>query len=216
MKAHSSRVPGKNFREIAGKPLFRWVLDTLLELDFIEKIVVNTDARRELVEKGFPESDRCVIKDRARNLVGDDVSMNRIIADDIQSHPADHYLMTHTTNPVLKVATLSDAYSRYLSGVEAGKDSLFGVNRFQTRFYTEEVQPINHDPNHLVPTQDLEPWFEENSCYYFFSERSFSKTNARIGAHPVMHETPALENTDIDEWRDWYLAEAVLKMDLDS
>ena len=32
------------FRNFAGKPLFRWILETLLELPEIEKIVINTDA----------------------------------------------------------------------------------------------------------------------------------------------------------------------------
>lgn len=214
MKAHSSRVPGKNFKSIQGKPLYRWILDTLLGLEFVDQIVVNTDARSELLDSGFPEGDRCVIKTRPDHLKGDDVSMNLILADDLASHSAQHYLMTHTTNPILSKETLQDAFSAYCRGLEVGKDSLFGVNRFQTRFYTEAGMPINHDPENLIPTQDLEPWFEENSCYYFFSYESFTGTRARIGRAPVMHETPSLENTDIDEWRDWHLAEAILGMTL--
>ena len=128
MKAHSSRVPGKNFKQIAGKPLYRWILDTLLELEFVETIVVNTDARAELLQSGFPESDRCLIKERPASLVGDDVSMNLIIEDDLRTHPNEHYLMTHTTNPALGTTTLKSAYSEYLEGLRRGKDSLFGVN----------------------------------------------------------------------------------------
>jgi CMP-N-acetylneuraminic acid synthetase len=120
--------------------------------------------------------------------------------------------MTHTTNPVLSSETLIDAFSKYTSALGSGKDSLFSVNRFNSRFYTADAQPINHDPNNLIPTQDLDPWFEENSCYYFFNPESFGKTKARIGQHPTMHETPALESIDIDEWKDWHLAEAVLRM----
>jgi CMP-N-acetylneuraminic acid synthetase len=30
MKANSQRVKGKNFRMLHGKPLFRWILDSLL------------------------------------------------------------------------------------------------------------------------------------------------------------------------------------------
>ena len=33
MKANSERVKGKNFRLFNGKPLFQWVLDTLLSVD---------------------------------------------------------------------------------------------------------------------------------------------------------------------------------------
>ena len=52
MKAHSERVSGKNFRSFAGKPLFRWILDVLLEVDAISEIVINTDARNILAEHG--------------------------------------------------------------------------------------------------------------------------------------------------------------------
>ena len=33
MKAHCARVTGKNFRDFCGKPLFRWILDTLLSIE---------------------------------------------------------------------------------------------------------------------------------------------------------------------------------------
>ena len=44
MKANSDRIKGKNFKSFCGKPLFRWVLDTLLSCEDIELIVINTDA----------------------------------------------------------------------------------------------------------------------------------------------------------------------------
>ena len=50
MKANSERVKGKNFRIFNGKPLFRWVLDSLLSLDSIDQVVINTDARAILAE----------------------------------------------------------------------------------------------------------------------------------------------------------------------
>jgi CMP-N-acetylneuraminic acid synthetase len=212
MKAHSSRVPGKNFRELCGKPLFRWMLDRLLELDFVDLVLINTDAWKELEAAGMPLSARVEIKPRPTPLLGDEVSMNRIIEDDIASHRAAHYLMTHTTNPLLSIDTMKAAYAAYLEGLDRGRDSLFSVTRHQTRFYDGNARPINHDPDNLIPTQELEPWFEENSCYYFFSGDSFAKTHARIGSAPIMHETPPGEDVDIDEWRDWYLAEAIMGM----
>ena len=53
MKANSSRVPRKNFKDIAGKPLARWILDTLVSIELIDKIVINTDAIEELAEIGI-------------------------------------------------------------------------------------------------------------------------------------------------------------------
>ena len=209
MKAHSERVPGKNFRPIAGKPLVRWILDVLLGVDAISKVVINTDARALLEEIGIADSERIIIRDRREDLCGDMVSMNLILADDIAAVEADLYLMTHTTNPLISTETLRDAIESFESNVEA--DSLFGVNKIQTRFYRDDGSAVNHDPKNLIRTQDLEAWYEENSCLYLFTSDSFAKTGARIGENPMMYETPPLESLDIDEPYQWFLSEAVLE-----
>ena len=149
MKANSERVKGKNFREFAGKPLFRWILNTLLDVDEIDCIVINTDARSILAEHGLVETNRIMIRDRKADLCGDRVSMNMIIEDDINNVKADTYLMTHTTNPLLSSSTIRSALNAYSNGLESDKDSLFTVNKFQTRFYRENGDPVNHDPNNF-------------------------------------------------------------------
>ena len=132
MKAHSERVSGKNFRDFCGKPLFRWMLDTLLRVPEIAKVVINTDARTQLAEAGLVEGRRIAIRDRAPDLYGDFVSMNRIIEDDIANVAADAYVMTHTTNPLLGAETVSAAIAGFLAArKDESADSLFSVNRFQ-------------------------------------------------------------------------------------
>lgn len=214
MKANSVRVSGKNFRLIAGKPLFRWILDTLLAVPEIDRVVINTDARNILADNGLVDGEsggRVMIRDRKPEICGDFVSMNLVLADDIANVPADHYFMTHTTNPLLSPATLSAMRESYMQGIADGSaDSLFTVNQMHTRFYTAEGAPINHDPDNLIRTQDLPPYMEENSVGYFFSRDSFSKTNARIGAKPILYTTPRLESVDIDEPADWFMAESLL------
>jgi CMP-N-acetylneuraminic acid synthetase len=212
MKSHSARVSGKNFREFAGKPLFRWILDTLLDVTEIDKIVINTDARNILAEKGLVDTDRILIRDRKPEICGDFVSMNLVIADDLENVPSETYLMTHTTNPLLSADAIRSALDAYEKGVASGQaDSLFTVNKFQTRFYRADASPVNHDPNNLLRTQDLEPWFEENSNLYIFSKASFEATNARIGKRPILFETPRSESADIDDQEGWDIAETMAK-----
>lgn len=208
MKAHSSRVPRKNFRPLAGKPMARWMLDALLAMDEVDQVVINTDARQILADVGITETDRIVIRDRKDDLCGDLISMNLILEDDVAAVPAQQYLMTHTTNPLLTQETMSQAIAAYRQNPDC--DSLFTVNRIQTRFYRADGSPVNHDPDNLVRTQDLEPWFEENSCLYLFTAESFAATGARIGQRPMMFETPPLESIDIDEQHQWEMAEALL------
>ncbi len=210
LKAHSERVPGKNFRPLNGKPLFRWVLDTLLSIPRIERVVINTDARELLLANGLVENQRTLVRDRKPELCGDFVSMNRIIEDDLAAVPAEVYLMTHVTNPLLSQATLEQAISRYLeASADGSADSMFSVTRYQSRFYDADQQAVNHDPRELIRTQDLPPLYEENSNFYLFTAASFQATGARIGRRPLMFETPALESVDIDDSQDWRLAEAL-------
>ena len=109
MKANSERVKGKNFRDFNGKPLYAWILESLLSVKTINQIVINTDARSILRENGLTGSDRVLIRDRRPEICGDMVSMNNVLADDIEHVPADIYLMTHTTNPLLSQATIKAA-----------------------------------------------------------------------------------------------------------
>lgn len=212
MKANSSRVKGKNFRDFCGKPLFKWILDALLDVDEIEQVIINTDARHTLIESGLIENDRVIIRDRKTEICGDDVSMNLVLQDDVDNVNADIYLMTHTTNPLLSSETIRKALIEFKAKSNSGTaDSLFTVNKVQTRFYLGDCSPINHDPNNLIPTQDLEPWFEENSNLYAFTRDSFSRTNARVGIEPMMFETPRFESSDIDTPDDWDMAVAAAR-----
>ncbi len=207
MKANSVRVKGKNFREFCGKPLFRWILDTLLEVEEIDQIIINTDARQILASNGLVDTDRITIRDRKSEICGDHVSMNLVLADDVQHVPADLYLMTHTTNPLISADTIRQAIAAFQGAKSAGKvDSLFTVDKVQTRFYRSDCSPVNHDPDNLIPTQNLEPWFEENSNLYIFTSDSFEKTKARIGRKPMMYEGPYFESIDIDTPADWDFA----------
>ena len=212
MKANSQRVKAKNFKPLHGKPLFCWILDTLHSVTEIGQVIINTDARGILAANGLVENNRILIRDRKPELCGDAVSMNLILADDINAVNADCYLMTHTTNPFLSADTIRRGISLFKEkSISEEADSLFTVNKFQTRFYREDVSAVNHDPDNLVQTQELEPWYEENSNLYIFSKASFAASNARIGVKPIMLVTPKMESIDIDEPEDWDVAEAVAK-----
>ena len=207
MKAKSERVIGKNFKTFNGKPLFKWILDTLLKIEIIDLIVINTDAKDILKENGLINSERIMIRNRKKELCGDMVSMNLVLADDIENVDADLFLMTHTTNPFLSSNTIIEALNLFeIALTNRTADSLFTVSKTQTRFYRSDGSAVNHDPENLVRTQDLEEWFEENSNLYIFTKNSFKSTNARIGLKPILYPTNKFESIDIDNQEDWDFA----------
>jgi CMP-N-acetylneuraminic acid synthetase len=44
MRHFSRRVPGKNYRLLGDKPLYRYILDTLLAVPAVSEVVVDTDS----------------------------------------------------------------------------------------------------------------------------------------------------------------------------
>jgi CMP-N-acetylneuraminic acid synthetase len=210
VKAHSARVPGKNFRVLGDRPLFRWILDTLLALDEIDRVVIDTDARRELLSAGLVETPRLRLRDRRPSLCGDHVTANALIADMLPDAPARLYLMTHVTNPFLGGATIRGALAAFRAASARGEaDALVSVTPHRARFFRADGTPLNHDPSALRPTQELEPLHEENSNLYLFTPETFALTGRRTGARPLLYPTPRDEAIDIDELEDWRLAERV-------
>lgn len=211
-KVNSDRVENKNFKNIAGKPLYSWMLERLINSDYVTKIIINTDHHNlRSVNKIFQNS-KVQIRARKKELCGDFTSMNKILYDDVKSDSSEIYFMTHTTNPLISQDTISSSIKAYIKNCYKGPfDTLFSVNKFQTRFYDENVNPINHDLNELIRTQDIPPYYEENSCIYIFDRMSMLKNKSRIGRMPYMHITPKSESFEIDTLDDWHLVKKMLK-----
>jgi CMP-N-acetylneuraminic acid synthetase len=209
MRHHSQRVPGKNYRLLAGKPLFHHIIETLLAVPEIETVMVDTDSEPVMdgVRRHFPT---VKLIQRPEHLRADDVPMNDILLHDTAQVEADFYLQTHSTNPLLKAETISrgvktffDEYPKY--------DSLFSVTRWQTRLYFQDGRAINHNPLELIQTQDLPPVYEENSCLYLFTRENLARKKHRIGDKPFMFEIDKSEAWDIDEELDFEMTDFLMK-----
>ena len=208
MRHHSQRVPGKNYRPLAGKPLFHHILETLLRVPEINEVVVDTDSEPVMdgVRRSFPD---VKLIQRPEHLRADGVPMNDILLHDTAEVKADFYLQTHSTNPLLKAETVARAIRTFTSEYPT-RDSLFSVTRWQTRLYFQDGSAVNHNPRELIQTQDLPPVYEENSCLYLFTRENLVKRHHRIGERPLMFEIAAEEAWDIDEELDFAICDFLL------
>lgn len=209
MRHHSQRVPGKNYRMLAGKPLYRHIIETLLAVPEISGILVDTDSQpvQEGLRRDFPQ---VTVVDRPAHLRADDIPMNEILLHDTALVDADFYLQTHSTNPLLRPETVARAIRTFLAEYPA-HDSLFSVTRLQTRLYDQHGKALNHDPNVLLQTQDLPPVYEENSCIYLFSRENLMRRHNRLGERPLLFEIDAAEAWDIDEEYDFQMCALIIE-----
>ena len=70
---------------------------------------------------------------------------------------------------------------------------------------------MNHNRFTLIPTQDLDPIYEENSCIYLFSKESLEKYKARIGKNALLYPIGDIESQDIDWEDDFIVTELLMK-----
>jgi CMP-N-acetylneuraminic acid synthetase len=197
MRHNSQRVPGKNYRLLAGKPLYHHILDSLLLCKEITEIVVDTDSPQIIqgLQEHYPQVH---ILERPEHLRADTVPMNEVLLHDTAQIQADFYLQTHSTNPLLRPATISGAIQMMLENYPT-YDSLFSVTRLQSRLWDQLGRAVNHNPAILLRTQDLPPLYEENSCIYIFTRQTLLAHRTRIGERPLLFEIDPSEAWDIDE-----------------
>ena len=210
MRHDSQRVKGKNYREFVAKPLYHYIVGTLLDCPSISEVVIDTDSPVILEEAArlFPS---VRLLERPENLRDGATPMNDVLLHTTSVVPADFYLQTHSTNPLLTKASIERAIATFQEKAPAF-DSLFSVTRLQTRLWDQLARPINHNAAILLRTQDLPPVYEENSCIYLFTREILARRRNRIGDRPLMFEIDEIEAQDIDIETNFLLAEQLFRL----
>ena len=206
MRHSSERVPGKNYRPLGGKPLYHHVVEALLATPSVAEVLIDTDSDfiHEDVAAHLPGV-RTVM--RPEHLRDGHTPMNEVLANTLTHCETPDVLQTHSTNPFVRPETFEDAIRQYFE--DDACDSVFGVTRIQGRLWTHDLRPVNHDPLVLARTQDLDPIYLENSCFYIFGKEAFAQRGNRLGTSPRAVEVDHMEAVDIDEEIDFRLAEAI-------
>lgn len=205
MRHSSERVPGKNYRFFAGKPLFYHIVESLLGSSAITSVVIDTDSPiiKEMCSKDFPQ---VIVLDRPAHLRDGTIPMNDILLNITNQIQTDFYLQTHSTNPLLSERSIVRAVDTFCKSFPI-YDSLFSVTRKQVRMWDQLARPINHNHSILLRTQDLPPIYEENSCIYIFSKEILLQKHNRIGNRPFLFEIDEIEAQDIDVELNFQVAE---------
>ena len=214
IKEHSERLPGKNFLELGGKPLFHWVCNAILELraNGLDQLIITTDCPERFKDYFIKTNKDCsgslIIHPRPDCLRGDHVNMNMVIADVVTEYPAEAYFQTHATSPFITAQDFEQAY-RYLLDPEQGFDSVCSMSMLHQRAYYNGA-PVNFNPsNNANDTTRLQPIIYENGAFYFFKRESFFRYGARKCGNVGIKVLDHITGLDIDTKTDWTIAEGL-------
>lgn len=211
IKENSNRVPNKNFRMFGDAPLYVHSLRRLSDFE----VFVDTDSTK-ILEEIRNNKDLSHVRAYQRNeaLEGDDISVCDLITDFILRTTAKGPIcQVHVTSPFIKPSTLilaKEKLNQY--------DSVVSCDVIQERLWENNgktMSAVNHDPDILLPTQNLQKLYRENSLFYIFDAKKFLSTGRRVGDNPFFYETAFPESLDIDYETDWNTCVHVYKAGLD-
>jgi CMP-N,N'-diacetyllegionaminic acid synthase len=210
----SKRIPGKNFKSLAGKPLIQWTIDAANESGIFRGVFVCTD-KPDQPWTGAIGVDRAPSEDEQP-----DIEWVRAIAPLTGS---DAFAILRPTSPFRTAETIRRAWQLFQS-LPSAYDSLRAVELWDgphpaKMWYwydgcgaADELIPVderwqNGAPRHSSPTQTLPTVVRQNASLEIARTSCVTEHEAITGqrVHPFF--TEGWEGFDINTPEDWERAE---------
>lgn len=211
----SERVSNKNTRPFAGIEggLLENKIKQLMSTKSLDEIILSTNDEicMNIAEKYISDS-RLHIIPRPEELCLSSTNLQDLIRYVPTITNADHILWGHVTTPLVGADIYDSAINKYLSGLNAGYDSLVSVKELRNFLLDKTGHLINNNTNLPWPrTQDLEPLYEINHAIFLAKREVYTEMSNRIGEKPLLYIMDELHSKDIDWEEDFVIAEMMYK-----
>ncbi len=209
----SKRIPHKNVRIFAGRPMIEWPIRLAIESGLYDRVLVSTDDA-EITSVALAAGAEVPFQ-RPADLANDDTPTIPVITHAIRAlgldiHPDTVVCCIYPTTPFLTRDDLELAHEtlsqRHFSFVFAGYRPHLPIQRAFTLDKDRCVQPVL--PDYISSrTQDLPRTFLDAGQFYVGSTQTWISAQTIISHHATIVEIPIDRAIDIDTEVDWETAE---------
>lgn len=214
----SKGVKDKNIRQLLGKPLLSYAIETAKNSDLVDKVVVNTDSDR--IAKVAREYHTEVVF-RTPEYGEDKASVVPVLIEtlDILETRGEHYdliVLLQVTSPLRTVKDLDNVVSMFKDNqaVENVVSVIKVDDSHPARMYQIEqdnsLQPYEKE-GERKRRQELTPLYIRNGCFYAIRTETLCLTNQIISNKKSAYIMPADYALNIDTERDLLIAEVIMK-----
>ena len=217
----SKRVPGKNIKELGGKPLILWSIGVAKGITDICDILVSTDDQ--LIAEVARDAGVLVPWLRPAELSHDtsssvDVALHALNWYERKNGLVDGLLLLQPTSPFRSRETVTRGLNMFK---ENRACSVIGVSPAEShpmwffRVNDNKMEPFIDDGGLQIRSQDLPLAYVVNGAFYLVDPNVLrvNKSFYNEGMRPLIMDQPA-EAVDIDTEWDWKVAEASLMVEI--
>ena len=200
IKINSERVKNKSIKNLFGRPLLNWSLESLDSLG--HDIFIYTSSVEAVRDSIDFEYKNIKILPRSEELDQNSTLGIEIYESFAGQVDAESYLLVHCTSPFVHAETYREIIKIGLSGEYDSASSCHEIKSFC--FY--DGNKVNFEQR--VKTQDLKPVVVENSAFYFFTKETLL-SKSRSGERHMLYNLKKIESIDLDYDEDFEFLERI-------
>lgn len=208
----SKRIPRKNIKNFLGKPIIQYSIESVLESDLFDEVMVSTDDEE---IANFSKNCGAKVPFFRSNKNSDDYSSTSDVLIEVLNKYKELNLnfkyacCIYPTAPFITPNKLKKAYEELES---KNATSVLPIVRFSfpilRSFKLDNGYVKMNWSEHLNSrTQDLPTSFHDAGQFYFFDVEKFLLERKLFTENTIGLEMPELEVQDIDTEEDWKIAE---------
>ena len=209
----SKRVPRKNMRDMAGKPMISYVIEASIKANITENIYVNTDAKEiiEYVKALYPT---VKIYERDPVLANDTASSDQFNFDIINALEPDTLIMVNPVCPLLESEDIIKAFYFYKQN---SCDTLISAVSTQMQTFCDS-NPVNIRMDQpLAASQENKKvsilnWAVTIWDANAFKQRMIKQEFAVLGDYRLFFDIDPVKAIKVSEENDFLFAEELLKV----
>lgn len=202
LRVGSKSIPLKNIKELNGKPLAQYIIDSSNLSRHINKTVVSIDSKI-LLDK-INNTD---VFWRTSETATDTATSESALIEFCETRDLnDIIVFLQATSPLIKSSEIDSGIELILRGEY---DSIVSVVR-QKRFIWVDNKP-SYDPLHRPRRQDFDGYLVENGGFYISRVSNILESKCRFSGKIGLCECSPDTYYELDEPNDWYIIEGLLK-----
>lgn len=181
--------PGKNLKELGGKPLICWITDSVLVSGIADVLWVATDCEQMETLINTRYGERVKVYGASRQRDGEEAPVMEVVKeflDTLRPHDKDRFILLQTVSPFIRIKDLQTLQTE----MEKGEyDSFISCCRVKKRLWDSNGRPLNDSLRNKPAKHVQEGVLLESEVFYASTVGQIRKTGSLVSGRVKMMET---------------------------